>query len=47
MRTPQNCCKCNKSFYASYKGKYYCPMHLKERLAKEKKTIPNEGTNED
>ena len=31
----KTCSKCHRPFYANYKGQYYCPMHLAERLAEE------------
>ena len=33
-------------FYSSYKGKYYCPIHLKEKLAEEKRSVANKVMNE-
>lgn len=46
MKPFRSCSKCDKAFYASYKGKYYCSIHLKETLAKEKKLVTNEDRNE-
>lgn len=35
-KASHNCCHCHRPFYASYKGKYYCTIHLEEILAKDK-----------
>ncbi|MFX0122137.1 MAG: hypothetical protein ACFFAE_00735 [Candidatus Hodarchaeota archaeon] len=43
MKQPYKCSKCENPFYASYKGKYYCPIHLEEKLAQEKRLIANNG----
>ncbi|UCE13925.1 MAG: hypothetical protein JSV04_01810 [Candidatus Heimdallarchaeota archaeon] len=47
MKTDRRCCKCDEPFYASYKGKYYCPAHLEEQLAYEKQMNTNNSNIED
>ncbi|MHA2075082.1 MAG: hypothetical protein ACXACU_13140 [Candidatus Hodarchaeales archaeon] len=47
MKRPTiNCCKCQKPFYASFKGKYYCTTHLEEKLTELRKiNAKNASTN--
>jgi hypothetical protein len=36
MVDEKHCCRCTEPFYASYKGSYYCSVHLEEKLSEEK-----------
>jgi len=46
MKQPRKCCKCENEFYANYKNSYYCPIHLEEKLAEEKRLVNNKGIKE-
>ncbi|WP_455141619.1 hypothetical protein [Candidatus Hodarchaeum mangrovi] len=42
MSPIKKCTICGEEFYASYKGKYYCVVHLEMKLNKIKKEEVNE-----